>query len=139
MSQIKLYKKFYTVSIIRTGSTVDQNYVLLDPYALSANTYIASTGDTESTTLIESTLPILQEGTGVYFANLNPFLYSSDITYDLVWFVSYFNNIPIKKLNTRFRINVNTYTNQIEVEYINAPLEVELLNSTLEIEILGKN
>lgn len=139
MGQIKLYKKFYTVGIIRTGTTIDQNYVLLDPYAISANTYVAGTGATESTSLIESSLPISQESTGVYFSDLTPQLYSSDVTYDLVWFVNYINTAPTKKISTRFRINVNSITNQIEVEYINSYLEIEILNSTLEIDILGKN
>lgn len=127
MSQIKLYRKFYSIGIIRTGNTIDQNYVLIDPYALSANTYVAGTGATESTSMIESGLQISQSIPGVYFADLNPFLYASDVTYDLVWFVNYTNSAPIKKLSTRFRINVNSVTNQIEIEYLNNNLEIELL------------
>ena len=127
MGQIRLYKKFYTVGIIRTGATIDQNYVLLDPYALSANTYVAGTGATESPSLIESSLPISQESTGVYFADLTPQLYASDVTYDLVWFVNYTTTAPTKKISTRFRMNVNNITNQIEIEYLNAPLEIEIL------------
>ena len=127
MGQIRLYKKFYQISIIRTGATIDQNYVLLDPYYLSANTYVAGTGATESATLIESYLPISQESTGIYFADLNPILYSSDNTYDLVWFVNYINGSVTKKISTRFRLNVSQITNQIEIEYLNAPLEIEIL------------
>lgn len=127
MSQLKLYKKFYLVNIIRTGATVEQNYVLLDPYALSANTYVAGSGATESPTMIESSLAISQDSTGVYFADLNPYLYASDVTYDLVWFVNYITTAPVKKISTRFRINVSTVTNQIEIEYINEPLEIEVL------------
>jgi hypothetical protein len=138
MSQLKLYKKFYLVSIIRTGATVEQNYVLMNPYVLSANTYVAGTGATESPSIIETSLPILQESAGVYFADLNPYLYASDVTYDLVWFVNYIETAPTKKISTRFRINVNTVTNQIEVEYINTPLEIEILNSSIDIEVLGK-
>ena len=127
MGQIRLYKKFYTVGIIRTGATIDQNYVLLDPYALSANTYVAGTGATESPSLIESSFPISQESTGVYFADLIPQLYASDVTYDLIWFVNYTTTAPTKKISTRFRMNVNNITNQIEIEYLNAPLEIEIL------------
>ena len=127
MGQIRLYKKFYTVGIIRTGATIDQNYVLLDPYVLSANTYVAGTGATESPSLIESSLPISQESTGVYFSDLTPQLYASDVTYDLVWFVNYTTTAPTKKISTRFRMNVNNITNQIEIEYLNAPLEIEIL------------
>lgn len=127
MSQIKLYKKFYQFSVIRTGSTVDQNYVLFEPFTLSANTYVAGTGDTESNSLVESSLQITEDTFGVYYANLNPFLYASDITYDLVWYTKYTISAPIRKLSTRFRINVNTVTNLIEIEYINTPLEIEVL------------
>ena len=127
MGQIKLFRKFYCVGIIRTGNTIDQNYTLIDPYALSANTYVASTGATESTTIIESSLPITRDQLAVYFADLDPFLYASDVTYDLVWFVNYTTTAPTKKISTRFRMNVNNITNQIEIEYLNAPLEIEIL------------
>lgn len=137
MGELRLYKKFYTIGIIRTGSTVEQNYVLLNPYSLSANTYTAGTGATESNSLIESSVVITQESEGVYYADLNSNLYSSDITYDLVWFTNYTSLAPIKKLSTRFRINVNSISNQIEVEYLNYPLGVELsLNNSIEIDIL---
>lgn len=137
MGELRLYKKFYTIGIIRTGSTVEQNYVLLNPYSLSANTYTAGTGATESNSLIESSVVITQESEGVYYADLNSNLYSSDITYDLVWFTNYTSLAPIKKLSTRFRINVNSISNQIEVEYLNYPLGIELsLNNSIEIDIL---
>lgn len=138
MGQIKLYKKFYCVNIIRTGATTEQNYVLLDPYSLSANTYVAGSGATESPTIVESSITISQESSGVYFADLNPSLYASDVTYDLVWFVGYISSATIKKISTRFRINVNTITNQIEIDYINTPLEIEILNSSIDIDVLGK-
>jgi len=127
MGQLKLYKKFYCVGVVTTGTTVEQSYTLLNPYALIANTYTAGSGATESTTVIESSLTITQESTGVYFADLNPYLYASDVTYDLVWFVNYTTTAPTKKISTRFRINVNSVTNQIEIEYINYPLEIEVL------------
>ena len=137
MGQIKLYKKFYCVNIIRTGATVEQNYVLLDPYSLSANTYVAGSGATESSSQVESSISTLQESPGVYFVNLNPSLYASDVTYDLVWFVGY-TNLVTKKISTRFRINVNIITNQIEIDYLNFPLEIEILNSSIDIDVLGK-
>ena len=127
MGQIRLYKKFYCVGIVKTGATIDQNYVLLDPYMLSVNTYVASIGATESPSLIETSLPISQESTGVYFSDLVPTLYSSDVTYDLVWFINYTDVSPTKKISTRFRLNVNNITNQIEIEYLNGPIEIEIL------------
>lgn len=131
MAQVKLYKKFYLV----VSSNGSQTYNLIDPVSLSANTYVAGTGATESNTIIESTLPILQESTGVYYADLNPYLYVSDVTYDLIWFVGYTASSPIKKISTRFRINVNSVSNEIEIEYVNYPLEIEINESPTEIEI----
>lgn len=139
MGQLKLYKKFYCVGIIRTGSTIEQNYVLLNPHALSANTYVAGSGATESSSLIESNLSITQESTGVYFADLDSNLYASDITYDLVWFVNYTSIAPVKKISTRFRININSVTNQLEIEYINSYLEVDISDSSFGIELLNSS
>ena len=122
MSQIRLYKKFYKVNTFGAG----ESYTLIDPYFLSGNTYVAGTGATESGTLIESALPISQESAGVYFADLNPTLYASDVTYDLVWFVNYIDIAPLRKVSTRFRINVNSVTNQLEIEYLHGPIEIEI-------------
>ena len=126
MGQIKLYKKFYSVGIIKTGSTIDQNYVLINPYSLSANTYVSGTGDTESSSLIESSLYISQDSQGIYFVDLNPILYASDVTYDLVWFINYISSAPTKKISIRFRININTITNQIEIEVFKDFLQIEI-------------
>ena len=135
MSAIKLYKKFYNVNILQSGGTYTQTYNLLNPYSLTANTYVAGTGPEESSVLIENNISITQESTGVYFANLNPILYSSDVTYDLVWFVYYLSTAPLKKISTRFRISTNVYTNKLEVEYLQSPLEIEISNNSLEIDI----
>lgn len=136
MNQLKIYKKFYRLSISPSGSTQVQTYTLIDPFFLSGNTYTSGTGATESTTTIETNVNIVQDNTGVFYANLNSNLYAADVTYDLVWFINYINTAPIKKLSTRFRINTRTIANQIEIEYLNTPLEIEILNGTNEIEII---
>lgn len=135
MNQLKIYKKFFKISIIPSGSTMIQNYVLIDPFTLSANTYVAGTGATESNTLVESEITISKNDVGIYFADLNSNLYASDITYDLVWFINYTSSAPVKKLSTRFRVNSRVISNQIEIEYINSPLEIEIINGINEIEI----
>jgi len=135
MGELKLYKKFYNVKIIRTGSTLQQDYILINPYSLSATTFTSGSGDTESNSIIENLVSISNTSTGIYFADLNPNLYASDITYDLVWFIKYTETAPIKKINTRFRINTNFVTNQIEFEIIKYPLEIEIINDSFEIDI----
>lgn len=136
MGQLKLYKKFYQISIIRTNNgIIGPNYYPLNPTSLSANTYVAGTGDTESNTLIESSLNITNESSNIYFAELDSTLYASDVTYDLVWFVEYTTGAPIKKISTRFRLNSNSVSNQIEIEILHSPLEIEFTNNSLEIDI----
>lgn len=136
-ADFKLYRKFYQIQTISTGSTLEQSYVLIDPFFLSANTYFAGTGHTESNQLVESSLIISQDSTGIYYATLNPTYYAGDQTYDLVWYTNYTSAAPLKKLTTRFRINNTRYVNQIEVEINNSPLEIEITNEPLDIEILG--
>jgi len=136
MGQLKLYKKFYQISFTRTAnSIIGPNYFPLNPASLSANTYVASTGDTESSTLIESALNITNESANIYFADLDSTMYATDVTYDLVWFVEYIAGAPIKKISTRFRLNSNSVSNQIEIEIIHSPLEIEFTNNSLEIDI----
>lgn len=135
MGNFKLYKKFYNVSLVKTGGTIQQNYTLLSPYSLSASTFVASTGATESTIQIENLVSITQESTGVYWADLDPAMYATDISYDLVWYVNYTDNAPLKKISTRFRLNTSTVTNQIEIEILHYPLEIEIKNNSLEIDI----
>lgn len=128
-ADFKIYRKFYNFNLIKTGATTEQSYVLFNPVFLSANTYVAGSGDTESSTLTESALQISQDSLGIYFATMTPTLYAGDVTYDLVWYVNYTPQAPLKKLTTRFRINNARYVNQIEVEYMNHPLEIQILGS----------
>ena len=126
MGILRIYRKYYCID---TSSTPD-SYTLINPVSLSASTYVAGSGGTESSTLIESAIPVVQEETGVYYADLNPHLYSSDVTYDLVWYVQYTTDAPPnKKLTTRFRIKPFNVANQ---------LDFEISDSTIiEYEVLG--
>lgn len=128
MGQIRLYRKIYCVSASPSLTGITQTYTLVNPYSLSANTFVAGSADTESNTAIEIGTPTVQESIGIYYTDLNPILYSTDVTYDLVWYIQYTSVAPIKKLTTRFRLN-----NQ------NGPsgeIAIEVLSNTLEIEIL---
>jgi len=134
MGQIRLYRKIYCIPIVG----INQTYTLVDPYSINTSSYIAGTGGTESSTLIESNTKITQEETGIYYTDLNPLLYATDITYDLVWYIKYTNNAPQKKLTTRFRLNNQTGPSaEISTEIINnQEISIEILSNTLEIEIL---
>lgn len=127
MGDIKLYKKFYKAQVTRTGATQTQVYNLMDPYSLSANTYVSGNNDLESSSYIETNLILTRVSSGIYYAALNAYQYASDVTYDLVWFTTYLVNTEAKKLSTRFRINVNKYSHEIEIEILNNRLDIEIL------------
>lgn len=128
MGQIRLYRKIYCVELIATSSGTTQTYTLINPYQISASSYVAGTGATESNTLIESNTPISQESTGIYYTDLNPNMYATDMTYDLVWYVQYLADSPLKKLTTRFRLN-----NQFD---FSSDMTFNIENNALIIEII---
>lgn len=138
MGEIRLYRKIYRVSFVNTPSGKTQSYTLFNPNSISASSYVAGIGGNESTTLIESNTPITQEEPGIYYTDLNPSLYATDITYDLVWYVNYTSIAPQKKLTTRFRLNNQTGPSaEITSEIIgNQEISIEILSNTVEIEIL---
>jgi hypothetical protein len=122
MGSIRLYRTFYCVNVIKSGSTTVDTYTLLDPISLSANTFIAGT----STSPIEVALPITQESSGVYYTDLNPILYTSDNTYDLVWYTQYISVALIKKLITRFRINAVNIGSNVDIEVTSSDITIEI-------------
>lgn len=138
MGEIRLYRKIYCVSVVNVPTGTTQTYTLIDPYEISASSYIAGTGATESSTLVESNTPIAQDSIGIYYTDLNPNLYATDVTYDLVWYVTYTSVAPQKKLTTRFRLNNQTGpSGEISSEIMSTQeISIEILSSTLEIEIL---
>jgi len=118
----RLYRKIYCVSK-NTGQ-----YTLINPISLSASTYVAGTGDTESNSIIESNISITEENTGIYYADLDSSFYASDVTYDLVWYVQYTSDAPEKKLTTRFRIKPINITHQLDFEISDVrPIEYEII------------
>ncbi len=124
MGFLRLYRKIYRID------TATNDYTLITPDSISASSYVAGTGGTESSTLIESSIPLTQEETGIYYADLTPTLYSTDITYDLVWYVNYIQGAPEKKLTTRFRIKPLNIANQIDFEISDTtPIEYEILGT----------
>lgn len=124
MGVLRLYRKIYCID------TATNQYTLISPTSLSASTYVAGTGGTESTTLIESSISLTEEETGIFYADLTPTLYASDVTYDLVWYVKYTSEAPEKKLTTRFRIKPFNVAGQVDFEIENVrPIEYEILGT----------
>lgn len=136
MGLLRLYRKFYCVS---TAGASD-SYTLITPTSVTASSYIAGTGGTESSTLIETDIPLVEEELGIFYADLNPQLYAGDVTYDLVFYVQYTLEAPVdKKLITRFRIMPFTIANQLDFEISDTtPIEYEISDTTpIQYEIVG--
>lgn len=132
MGVLRIYKKFYWLS----GGV----YTLITPTSVTASCFIAGTGSTESSTLIESNIPVIEEQLGVFYANLTSGLYSSDSTYDLVFYVQYTTEAPLnKKLSTRFRITTTNIASQLDFEISNTmQIGFEINeNNPIEYEIIG--
>jgi hypothetical protein len=127
MGEIRLYRKIYCVSLTATPTGTTQTYTLFNPNSIAASSYVAGLNGNESATLIESNTPITQEETGIYYTDLNPNLYASDVTYDLVWYINYTDIAPQKKLTTRFRMNNQGVSGEISIEILSNTLEIEIL------------
>jgi len=127
MAVIRLYRRFYRIGI----SEGIESYSLINPTSLSAAVYLKNTS-----ILIETVSAITKESDGVYFADLNPGLYSYDNTYDLKWTVEYLFETPVKTLTTSFKLNpINIAAGEIFVEIENQALEYEV-NDTQIIEVI---
>lgn len=122
LGMLRLYRKIYCID------TATNEYTLITPTSISASSYVAGTGGTESTTSIETSISVTQEETGIYYADLNPTLYASDVTYDLVWYVQYTSSAPEKKLTTRFRIKPYNIAGQLDYEVLSVyPIDIDVL------------
>jgi hypothetical protein len=127
MGLLRLYRKFYCVATSGASNT----YTPLTPTSVTASSFIAGTGGTESTTLIEDNIILIEEEVGIFYADLTPELYSSEVTYDLVFYVQYTPQAPVdKKLTTRFRIMPFNIANQLDFEISNStPIEYEIIGT----------
>ena len=125
-SQYEIYRKFYEFTYANSGTTRQ----LFNPVFLSANTFVAGTADTQSNQIVEAGLTISQSQLGIYYVDLAPVNYSTDIVYDLVWYVTYTNNLDengaIHQLTTRFRINNVQIMSELGIDVMNNTLIVEV-------------
>ena len=112
MSTLRLYKDFYFIEHAPNSSA--DTYTFIDPISVSASTTIYG-----NNTIIENIIPT-NESLGRYYADLNPFLYSIGVIYEITWQVIYVSNSPLKLLKTRFKL-VSNITN------IGSGLEIQLL------------
>lgn len=128
MEILKLYKRFYRVSI-NSGSDV---YTLFSPESLTASTFIAGTGNTESNIVVQENISTTEESEGVFYVSLDSYHYSSDKIYDLVFVVKYTESSPEKKLLTRFKVKPRNLTTQIAFEVNNNKVIEYEINNTFK-------
>lgn len=135
MGVLRLYKKFYCIA----DAGVSDIYSLITPTSLSAATYVAGTGGTPSSTLIETGITLVEEEPGIFYADLTATKYSSDITYDLAWYVQYTPTAPNRRLVTRFRIKPFNIANQLDFEISKVgQIDYEISDTNvIEYEVLG--
>jgi hypothetical protein len=131
MGQYEIYRKFYEFTFQNSGTS----RTLINPVFLSANTFVAGSADTQSNQIIETELNVSQSQTGIYYVDLNPVYYSTDVVYDLVWYVTYTNssteNGAIHQLTTRFKIN--------NVQYIGTPIGVDVETNIIGIDVMNNS
>ena len=125
MANLTLYRDFYCINHTSFNS---DNYVLINPVELSANTYV------KNSTAITETLVVYNESLGKYYVKLNPFFYSFDYIYELKWSVVYDLNSPVKILTTRFKMKPYNINSSFDVEVADGTFDVEILDGALDVE-----
>jgi len=116
MNKLRLYKVFYCISIINQI----EEYTLIDVEDVFVDIY-----DISSNVLIESVF-IQRDSLGVYYIDINHFLYNPDNIYEIIWNVKYTIDAPLKKIKNKFKLY-----NQI----IGQNIDIELLDNDITIFI----
>ncbi len=111
MAQLRLYRRIFSIECIRTGSTVDQNYTLIDPISISATT----TSSLDSS-LIETFNSPVHESTGVYYIDIFPNAYAWDINYTVNWDVQYDSTSQFRRIISTFMLNPINIGSEIVIE-----------------------
>lgn len=124
---IKIYRRFQVLTFSNSGGTSVESYAAINPISLTADVYNVTGGNT----LVESGATVTNQETGLYFADLNEVLYSSDDDYEVYWRVQYNSDSPIKLQYTRFKFKMAPIVGgEIEVEILNnKPLEYTVVNN----------
>jgi len=134
MEYIRLYRRFYRIEVTSSSDL----YNLINPEIVSVKSYLKDTS-----TLIEEVSTVVQESTGVYYADLNLDLYSINNSYDLIWKVKYILGSPDKDLKTSFKVNYSDnsqtiYIQNLETEVISQPIAIEIIDQPIETEIIDQ-
>lgn len=127
---IRLYRRFYKIT---PSSGAGDNYALIDPTVLTAKVYLRNT-----TSEVESISGVVRESEGIYYADLNPNLYSFQNIYDLKWFVDYTASSGQKTLITTFKLNPKSISGEISTEIQDNYLETEILDQPFEVTIINQ-
>ncbi len=103
MANFRLYRKIYRVNYSAGTNT----YTLFNPVSITAVVYLSNT--------VVEVVSVINESTGVYYAELTPTLYTNPNMYELRWTVQYTSDSSsIKNLRTFFT-NESFVINQLNV------------------------
>lgn len=125
--EIRIYRRFRILTFSNSGGTTVETYTAMNPQSLRVDVYDVTTGNS----LVESGATVINEATGLYYADLNPMLYNSDDIYEVHWYVTYNGNSGEKLQYTRFKFKMQPLVGrEIEVEIMNNnPLEYTVINN----------
>lgn len=126
---IKIYRRFYRLNFSNSGNTTTETYTAINPVSLTADVYDVTAGNT----LVESGATVTNSSTGLYYADLNEVLYSTDHEYEIYWHVQYTSDSEEKLQYTRFKFKMAPIVGQnIDVEILNnKPLEFTVVHNHL--------
>jgi hypothetical protein len=122
---LRLYRDFYCISI--EGSTTPPSYNLIDVDSLNVEIRNRVNND-----LVE-TPSITRESLGVYYVEINQYLYDLENIYEVNWIVKYNSVSPIKKLLTRFKLYPTLIGNEVEIRLLDNDIEIRLDNDDIEL------
>lgn len=135
MAEIKVYRRFYSIISTVSGDTTVESYTLIDPFAISANTYNVTQGQT----LVEDDVSVVQVSTGVYYALLDGTLYNSNDEYDVIFSVNYTATADLRTLETTFKLNP-MLTPKGTLSYdIEQPMVFEVNNNSVVTQVQVNN
>ena len=132
---LRVYRRFYHIGIAIDHSA---SYTLIDPTSLSATVRNVTLGNL----IVEADATIVQDSTGLYYADLTSSLYNSSYEYEVQWTVKYIPVAPTTAVYTRFRFPLNAGTTsgliirELDVVMDNQlPLELSIESRTLDYVI----
>jgi hypothetical protein len=135
MNFLRIYKTFYCIDIINKI----ENYNLIDVYEVFVEII-----NLNNEQIVES-LIVQKDSLGLYYIDINHFLYDPNLIYQIVWNVKYIENSPLKKIKNNFKLYNSIIGQNIDIKLLDSDIsifvdkqEVKLFNDD-EIKVSVNN